>query len=306
MTITLIENFRAAFYAPFYASVALRAYQAEGLDVGIRPSSDPTKTIRSLLSGQGEVSWGGPMRLMGALEKNPESGLVVFCEVVGRDPFFLLGREPKPDFRFTDLLGRRIATVSEVPTPWMCFQHDLRLAGIDPSGIDRSPDRSMAENVSALRSGEVDVIQVFQPFAEILEEEGSAHVWYSAADRGPTAYTTLNTTRGFIERNPDALLKVCRAMYRTQKWIAAHDGKDLAEAVGRYFPGLPVAVLAACYNGYKALGIWNRSPVASREGFEWLRDAGLSSGRLRRKFSYDECVDMRFAEQAVREAPPPL
>lgn len=306
MVITVLENFRAAFYAPFYASVALGAYEAEGLDVNLKMSSAAAKTIQSLLSGQGEVSWGGPLRLMAALEKDPKCALVAFCEVVGRDPFFLLGREPNPGFQFKDLLGKKIATVGEVPTPWMCLQHDLRLAGIDPSKIVRIPERSMAENVSAMRSGEVDVIQVFHPFANRLTEEGSAHIWYSAASRGPTSYTTLNTTRDFIGRNPQALVRMTRAMYRTQRWIEANGGRDLAEAVAPFFPEIPLPVLAACFNDYQALGIWNRSPILSREGFEWLRDAGLSNGRLRRKFSYDECVDMRFAEQVVKEDPPSL
>ena len=33
MAITLIENFRAVFYTPFYAAFALRAYEAEGIEV---------------------------------------------------------------------------------------------------------------------------------------------------------------------------------------------------------------------------------------------------------------------------------
>ena len=33
MTVTLIENFRAVFYTPFYAAFALGAYKAEGVDV---------------------------------------------------------------------------------------------------------------------------------------------------------------------------------------------------------------------------------------------------------------------------------
>lgn len=101
-------------------------------------------------------------------------------------------------------------------------------------------------------------------------------------------------------------MAICRAMYRTQKWIAAHDGSALADAVSSYFPHVPADTLAACYKHYRGLGIWNSTPIMSRDGFEWLRDAGLANGRLRQKFEYEECVDMRFARQAVRENPPAL
>jgi hypothetical protein len=37
-----------------------------------------------------------------------------------------------------------------------------------------------------------------------------------------------------------------------------------------------------------------------------LRDAALAEGMLRTSFRYEDCVDMRFAQQVVREDPPVL
>lgn len=101
------------------------------------------------------------MRVMVANNRNPDCGLLLFCEVVARDPFFLIGREPHATFQFKDLMDKKVATVSEVPTPWICLQHDLRLAGLNPKEINRVADRTIPENVAALSSGRVDVIQVF-------------------------------------------------------------------------------------------------------------------------------------------------
>lgn len=301
MAITLIENFRAVFYAPFYACAALDAYKAEGLDVTMKVSEAAEKTLTT-----GEVSWGGPLRVMKALDANPGGGYVAFCEVVGRDPFFLMGCTPNPRFTLNDLPGKRVAVVSEVPTPWICLQYDLRRAGIDPASVALSAARGMAENAAALRAGEVDVIQVFQPYARDLIDARAGHVWYAAANRGLTAYTTFNTTRSFIAKNPEAALGMTRAMYRTLKWIAAHDGRALAEAIARYLPDIPLPALAACCNDYKALGLWNTNPVMQREGLEWLRDAMLAAGYIKTRLAYEDCVDMRFAEQVVREDPPSI
>ena len=304
--VTLIENFRAVFYAPFYAPIALGAYEAEGLDVVLKTSGDASRTASSLIAGEGDVSWGGPLRLMMALEKNPQAAAMAFCEAVGRDPFFLLGREPNLHFRPEHLRGKKLGVVSEVPTPWMCLRHDLRLAGIDPAQIGTISGRSMAENVAALRSGEADVIQVFHPYAGTLLKEGTAHVWYAAATRGLVSYTTLNTTRDFADRNPDVLRGMCRAMYRSQKWIAAHGAGELAALLSAYFPEIPSPILTACFESYKKVGLWNRDPMLQREGFEWLRDAALADGLLKKKFAYEACVDMQHAEAVVKENPPPL
>ena len=48
MAIRLSENFRALFYAPFYAAHAIDAYHAEGVDVTLLPSPDPARTAIAL------------------------------------------------------------------------------------------------------------------------------------------------------------------------------------------------------------------------------------------------------------------
>jgi NitT/TauT family transport system substrate-binding protein len=274
--------------------------------VRLETAADAANPNRFVVSTEGDVSWSGPLRLMSTLEQQPGSDAVAFCEVVGRDPFFLVGRGPNPSFRLEDLAGLKLATVSEVPTPWICLRHDLRLQGVNESSIHRVSGASMAENAAALRAGRVDVIQVFEPFAAQLEADGEGCVWRAAAARGPTSYTTFNTTRAFLAAQPETALRMCRAMYRTLKWIAGHDGRDLAEAVASYFPDLAGPVLAQALGRYRALGVWNRTPLLAREGLEWLGAAALADGRLRRHFGYEECVDMRFSAQVVKEDPPSL
>ena len=89
---------------------------------------------------EADVNWGGPMRVMQTYDRRADCDLVCFGEAVTRDPFFLIGREPRPDFTFADLYGTRIATVSEVPTSWLCLQEDLRRAGLDPEALPRLAD----------------------------------------------------------------------------------------------------------------------------------------------------------------------
>jgi len=306
MAVTLVENFRAVFYAPFYAAEALGAYQAEGLDVRMTQSKDAARTLTSLSAGGGDIVWGGPLRIMNALDKDPAGGYVAFCEVVCRDPFYLVGRAANDAFKPADLVGRTLGVVTEVPTPWICLQYDLRRADVEPKTITLSPDRTMAESAAALRSGAVDVVQVFQPYAQQLVDEGAGHLWYAAAHRGLTSYTTFNTTRGFIEQHPEVVYGMTRAMYRTQKWMAAHNAADLARVVAPYFPDLPQSTLAACCRSYQANGLWNRNPEVHRAGIEWLRDAMLAAGSIRTRFAYEDCVDARFAARALAEDPPSI
>ena len=90
--LTLSENFRALFYAPFYAAFAIGAYAAEGVEVTLRPSPDPASTSADLLAGRVDAMWGGPLRVILTHAADPAADTVCFCDVVVRDPFFIVGR----------------------------------------------------------------------------------------------------------------------------------------------------------------------------------------------------------------------
>src|SRR5436190_327399 len=183
MRIRLAENFRAIFYAPFYATNPLGFYAREGVDVELISSSGPGEGVAGLLDGTIDITWGGPMRVMKAREQQLTS-LACFCEVVARDPFYLVGRAHRALFQLADLPALRFAAVSEVPTPWMCLQHDLREHGVDPAQLDRAADRPMADNFEALRNRRLDVVQVFEPYPSIALRDGAGHILYAASMRG--------------------------------------------------------------------------------------------------------------------------
>ncbi len=299
MTIRLSENFRALFYAPFYAAHATGAFAEEGVDVSLVPSASPAEAAKALLAGEVEVMWGGPLRVMMRRDADPASDLVCFCDVVARDPFFVIGAAPRPDFRFADLKGLRVATVSEVPTPWICLADDIRRAGIDPAALAPIADRTMEQNEAALRAGGLDAVQVFQPYAERLLSSGAGHLWYAAATRGLTAYTTLVARRGTLERQRDELLKMTRAVHRTLGWFARTPAPEIAVCLRDYFPDVAPILFAAAIDRYRALGLWGSDPVIRREGYERLHAAMRAAGALSRDIAFEECVDTTLTTQAA-------
>ena len=297
--ITLSENFRALFYAPFYAAHEIGAFKNEGVEVAHRDTASPGEATADLLAGQTDVMWGGPLRVLLTHQADPASDIVCFCDVVARDPFFIVGRDPRPGFSMRDLAGVRFGSVSEVPTPWLCLQDDIRRAGVDPAGLNRVAGASMADNALALREGRLDAVQLFQPYAEALLASGEGHVWYAAADRGLTAYTTLVTRRATLAARRDELAAMVRALYRSLQWIGATDGMEVARVLRSYFPDVPPALFAAAIDRYRTLRLYGPDPVTRREGFDRLAAAMLSGGALKALIPFEECVDNSLAEAAV-------
>jgi NitT/TauT family transport system substrate-binding protein len=289
MKIRLAENFRAVFYAPFYATQALGFYQREGVEVEFIGSSVPGDAVAGLLDGTIDLTWGGPMRVMRAHEREPDSPLTCFCEVVSRDPFYLVGKPDVP-FRLADLARLRFATVSEVPTPWMCLQHDLRLAGLDPERLARVADRTMAENLAALGEGRLDVAQMFEPFVATALSQGVGKILYAASARGPTVYTSFIASRDRMARDRAAFAAMTHAIQNMQEWLAVNGAGELAAITAPYYPDVPGDILASALRRYGEAGIWAHTPEMSREGFGRLAESMVSGGFLGRMPSYEECV----------------
>jgi len=306
MPITLQESLRAVFYAPFYVALARNAYAQEVVEVRFVSAPSPGRAALGVLDGTADVCWGGPMRVMQAYAQAPDCDLVHFAEVVTRDPFLLLGRVPRPGFTLRDLPGLRIGTVSEVPTPWMCLQEDLRRAGIAPARMHRVADRTMADNVAALRRGELDVVQVFEPYAAALEADGAGSVWYAAANRGPTSYTTFYTRRAMLRDRRTELHRMVRAIYRAQQFVAKSDAAAIADAIAGFFPETGRDLLAAACRRYQALGIWGTTPILPRAGYDRLLSGLVSGGFVSPGTPFEIAVDNYLAEQVLGENLAPL
>ena len=301
MAITLQESLRGVFYAPFYVALARDAYAAEGVEVQFVSAPQPGDAANAVMAGTVDVCWGGPMRVMQTYHQMPSCDLVGFAEVVTRDPFLLVGRRSWPEFKLTDLTHLRLASVGEVPTPWMCLQEDLRRAGVSPSAVRRVAGNPMAENCALLLRGDIDVVQLFEPFVSVLVEGGEGFVWYAAADRGPTSYTTFYARRGLLTSRRDELLRMVRAIYRTQRWVAQASGAEIAAAIAEYFPDIPRHLLAAGCTRYKALGIWGHDPILPRAGYDRLLASLVSGGFVHPGTPFEVAVDNSLAETVIAE-----
>lgn len=296
--IRIAVPFRVPFYAPFYAAVELGAYARHGVEVTMEVRGSGQAVVDALLEGSADVAWGGPARVMHEVDADPASPLRCFCSVVKRDPFLLVGRTRHPEFKLEDLPAFTLGSVSEVPTPWLCLQDDLRRLGVDPGRVHRITGRTMQENAAAVEKGELDVAQLFEPHAALLESRGTGAVWAAAADRGDTAYTSFIATTKRISERRERFVAMCRAMADTLAWIAAEGPAALAERVQRHYPDIERAILERILARYFGLAIWADSIHISRESFDRLGEALRSAGSVKSLPRYEACVDGTLAQDA--------
>ena len=292
MNIRLAENFRAVFYAPFYATHALGLFAEQGVSITLLDSPSPGAGIAELAKGNIDVMWGGPLRVIKERDQfeRTEGSLVAFCEVAAKDPFFLLRRRQVTPFELKDLVKLRFASVSEVPTPWLCLQQDLREVGVDPAQLNRVADRSMQDNLDALLRGELEVIQVFEPYVSLALANRDLEIVHAASQRGYTAYTTFISTFDGMQRNHAGFEAMIAAIEKFRPWLAAHGPAELARVVKSFYPHVSLDILTACLTRYHAAELWTCRRAISRQGFARLAASMLDSGYIERAARYEDCV----------------
>ena len=218
-----------------------------------------------------------------ARARGGESPLVCFAQIVARDPFILVGRAANPQFRFADLIGPLVGVATDVPTPWMLLHDDLDRAGVDPAAVKRVMDAPMADNAAALERGDIDVVQVFEPYAEALVSSGRGHVWHRFSVRGGIAFTTFYTTRRFAAKRRNACLALARAMAASLARLHAADPAETAALIGpTFFPDLSPASLARIVSGYREARLWPRGIALPAAAYARLKGALLAGGLIDR------------------------
>jgi len=291
----IAENFRAVFYAPFYAIRALGLAEREGLAIEWLPSETPGGTIEEVKRGRIDAQWAGPMRVLKDHDSTPADGarLVCFSEVVGRDPFYLIGRKGQPPLRLKDLAAMRLGIVSEVPTPWYCLRADLEDAGVDTAAM-RSAGRlvdnlTMPQQLEALAAGKLDVVQLFEPDASRALADGNA-ILYAASSRGATCYTAFITSRESATKRREEFVALTRATQTVLDWVADNGPAELARVTASFFPSVPQNLLRAAYERYHRAGLWSRTTAVSKTGFERLAYSLHDGGFIAHRATYAECV----------------
>ena len=293
--IVVHEPFRSIFYAPQFVTLYGGHFAAEGLDVEVRTSSPAATSTSALIDGTGQVSLGGVMRSLDLADRGGPR-LVHFAEVNSRNGFFLLSREPRPRFAWSDLDGRTVLGFAEAPTPWQCMLTVLRRHGVDPGRVRIERTLPVGEAVAAFRGGHGDFLETGQPFTEMLIADGAAHLVASMGDAtGPLPFSSYMTTTGALSGQRDMLMGFTRALYRAQQWIAAASAGEIASLIAPAFPDVDPGVRQAAVARYLAQRTWARDPILRQPGYEYLQQILLDGGFIRHRHRYEDLIDTTLA-----------
>ena len=294
-----MEPFHSLFYAPQFVALYRGCFADEGLDVTVRTAGGGKTTVAALLEGAAEISLGGVMRSL-ALADGDGRLLPHFAEVNSRNGFFLLSREPRPRFAWSDLDGREVIPFAEAPTPWQCMLTVLRRHGVDPARVRITRDLSVPEAVAAFRAGRGDFLEQGQPVTEQLLAEGAAFLAASMGEAtGPVPFSSYMTTPAFLAGERPVVERFTRALYRAQRWMAETTGAEIASLIAPAFPDIDPVIRERVVDRYLRQGTWARDPLLRRPGYDYLQRILLDGGFITRPHAYADLIDTAVAEAAM-------
>ena len=299
--VRLCEVTHSIFYAPQYVALNKGFFADEGLDVELSNGGGADKVMSAVLSGDMDIGFAGPEASIYVYNEGRDDFTQVFAQVTRRDGSFLVGRQPQPDFAWTDLAGKHILPGRKGGVPYMAFEYAIKKNGMDPA-TDLLLDNSIQfDNMTgAFLGGTADYVTMFEPTASAVEAEGKGYIVAAVGDEaGEMPYTAYFAKKSYLADHADIVQKFTNALFRGQQWVEGHSAAEVAEAVKDSFADTDPAILESAIQRYKDVGAYSTDPLLTQESFQLLQTVMTSAGELSQQAPYDQVVNTAFAEKAM-------
>jgi len=295
----VVEAFRSLFYAPLPVAMHGGHFAAEGLEIELATAEQAAATADALQTGRADVALSGLMRSFELLDRGA-ARLVHFAAVNDRNGFFLLSREARPRFAWSDLVGRTVISFGGAPTPWLCMQAVLRRHEIDPARVTFVRNLSTPEAVEAFRARKAEFIEHGPPVVDQLLANGTGHLVAAMGDAtGPLPFSSFMATPETLARDRELLVRFVRGLHRAQRWMAGSPAAEIAAVVAPAFADIDPGIRVRAIERYVRQSTWAPDPVLTKSGFDALQEILLAGGFIKRRHRFEDLVDTDIARRAV-------
>ncbi|MEH7304088.1 ABC transporter substrate-binding protein [Neobacillus drentensis] len=296
------EVIRSIFYAPHYIAMEKGFFRDEGLKVDMMTSQGSDKGAAALLSGTADISLVGPESAVFIFNQHGKQSLKVFYQLTATDGSFLMARNPKTPFQWSDLNGQAVVSWRPGSSPEMVMSQVLKKNQVRKSKL--ITNIASPAMVGAFESGKGEYIQVYEPLASMLEQSGKARLVASMGKAiGSYPETSYVATDEFIKKNPEIIQKWSNAVYKATQWLNEHSAEEAAAALEPYFKGTSKELIQKSVERYAKQNSWAKNPVLDQAQLDTLQDILVDSGVLPsdQKVKHEDIVETTFAEKAVQE-----
>lgn len=296
------EVIRSIFYAPHYVAMSQGFFAKQGLEIDMNTAQGSDKGAAALIAGTADISLVGPETAIYIYNQKGEKTLKVFYQMTMKDGSFLLSREPVNSFKWSDLAGKKIIGWRPGSAPQMVLNSMLAKEKVE--GADVVTNIAATAMAGAFASGQGDYIQLYEPVASTLIQQGKAYYAASLADFGPYPETSYVATSDYIAKHPDIIRKFTNAVAEGTQWLNTASDDEIVKALKPFFDGTPDDILLQSIKRYKEQETWPTSPLLTSDAFETLQNVLIENGVLKageKLGDLSAIADMSFASAIGKE-----
>ena len=290
-TISLGEVTHSVFYAPMYVAIENGFFEEEGLKVKLILTSGADKVSAAVLSGDVQIGFAGAESAIYVYDKGEKDYLQIFSGLTKRDGQFIVSRSQNKKFTLEDLKGQEILVGRSSGMPALNFLNALKNAGIDPKDININYSVDFAALSGTFIGGKGDYVNLFEPNALKLEQEGYGYVVESIGKlSGDMPYTTFYARKSYIEKNSDIIKSFAKAINKGLKFTKEKSDEDIAKVILPQFPDTSLNDLTKIVKRYKNSDAWLDTTYISEDLLENLEDIMIDNNLLAKYVPYNDLI----------------
>lgn len=289
-TIHIMALRHSAFYSPLLMTMAAGFLQRQGLEHTYTVAT-PAKSISVRLhSGACHVAQSAVSTGFATLEQGEKNPIVHFAQINERDGFFMTGRQPHPEFQWSDLQGKQVL-VDQLFQPLAMLKYVLHQHDVDYASLEVIDAGDVIAMDKAFRDGVGDYVHQQGPAPQQIEYDGKGHIVASVGEAiGPVAFSSLCCQREWL--HTDMAKAFTRAYIEALEYTVTAPAQDIGTALQQagFFPEIHPEVLIQTVDRYKTMGCWRSSAEISPAAYDKLVEIFTFNGLISKSYSYDTLI----------------
>ena len=299
------EVTHSIFYAPFYAAINLGYFEEEGIEIDLVNGGGSDQSMTALISNSADVALLGPETAVYVVNEGASNTPVIFGQLTKRDGSLLIGRNPEPDFKWSNLVGKEIIGGRRGGSPAMALQYAIEKVnnlpiGIGPDKVNINLDVAFNLVVGAFEAGTGDYCTMFEPTASEYVAAGKGYVVASVGEEcGEVPFTCFMAMRSYINKNEGQIEAFLRAVMKGYNYLMNATDDEIYEALAPSFSTSTRSSIVTSVQTYKRIDAWMSSPAMEESAYNRLLAIMTNAGELDKNVDFSKVVDNSYANRVM-------
>ncbi len=289
--IKVAEVTHSVFYAPWYVAIENGYFEDEGLEIDLILTPGADNVAAAVLSNDVQIGFAGPESTVYVYVKGEKNYLQTFAGLTKRDGQLILSREKIENFTLESMVGKEVLVGRVGGMPFLNYENGLLNEGIDKSTVNMNTSVDFADLSSAFISGTGDFVNLFEPNATKLEQEGFGYVVAAIGTySGEVPYTAYFARKSYINENEEIINKFRKALNRGIDFVHNEDEEKIAKAILNQFPSNSLNEITIMLRRYKSIDSWYKSTTINEESFDNLQTIMINANNITEKVPFNDLV----------------